>query len=331
MAKRAMRLAPMVLLAGLALGLPPAPTPAAETAASDAQSLLRRGRILLRMGEPDQAIEALSAAVRAAPDSAPGRLWLGRALLAKGDAVNAQRQLEHATRLAPDDPNAAFTLARAYLALGLTEAAGDTARRLLARGHPRGHWIMGRVLSAEGRYLEAQVAFDAYLAAAPDATQAERAAIERHRERMAAGPAAEQLGDLLAWVDNENLKAAHRMAYDAFTAIARVSESQLQGSWSYWQSHYDTLAGQYYPLIAQARGRAQAAAPRTPLARGFHDRYLAFIDGLDMAYRGFLHGILQQNPEMFVQARRSIPQLGDTLEQLIDDIDDEGDDLAKAN
>ncbi|MFQ5954051.1 MAG: tetratricopeptide repeat protein [Kiloniellales bacterium] len=335
MAKVTMCLTGAVLLGGLALCVPPVLASAAEigaAVAADAQALLRRGRMLLRLGQPDEAMEALSAAVRAAPDSARGRLWLGRALLAKGDAANAQRELEYAIRLAPDDPNAYVALAAAYRALGLMQAAEDTGRRLLARGHPRGHWIMGRALRAGGRHDEALAAFETYLAAAPEATPAERAAIERQRARVAAGPsAAERARDLLAWVDDPNLKTAHRMAYDAFATIAKVSESQLQGTWPYWRSHYDTLAGRYYPLIGEARRHLAAAAPRTALVRGFHDRYVAFLDGLDVAYRGFLHGILQQNPDMFLQARQAIPQLGAALEELVDDIDDESDDLAEAD
>ena len=214
-----------ILLAGLALATPPR----AAVPDPDPQSLLDRGRLRLRLGEPDRAIEALLAAVRAAPDSAPARLWLGRALLAKGDAANAQRQLAFAIELAPDDAEAYVAMARAHRDQGRIEASEAVGRRLLGRGHPRGHWIMARALRAGGRDAEALAAFDAYLAAATP-SEAERQAVAGYRKLVAERRSGGEGRDLLDWVDNPDLSAAHRRAHDAFVAIANISESQRQGT-----------------------------------------------------------------------------------------------------
>ena len=178
MRKVTIPLAAAILLIGLA------PPPALAAPEPDPQSLLDRGRLRLRLGEPDRAIEALLAAIRAAPDSAPARLWLGRALLAKGDAANAQRQLAFAIELAPDDAEAYVAMARAQRDQGRIEASEAVGRRLLGRGHPRGHWIMARALRAGGRDAEALTAFDAYLAAATP-SQAERQAVAGYRKLVA--------------------------------------------------------------------------------------------------------------------------------------------------
>lgn len=323
MRKVTIPLAGAILLAGLALAMPPR----AAVPDPDPQSLLDRGRLRLRLGEPDRAIEALLAAIRAAPDSAPARLWLGRALLAKGDAANAQRQLAFAIELAPDDAEAYVAMARAHRDQGRIEASEAVGRRLLGRGHPRGHWIMARALRASGRDAEALAAFDAYLAAATP-TEAERQAVAGYRKLVAKRRSGGEGRDLLDWVDNPDLSAAHRRAHDAFVAIANISESQRQGTWPYWLSHYDTLAQQFYPLIGEARRQAEAATPRTALVRGFRDRYLALLGELDAIYRGFLDGMRERNPGKFLQARQRIPRLGAAFEELIEDVDDESEDLA---
>ena len=311
-------LAAVILLSGLAM-------PAAPQA--DPQSLIDSGRLRLRLGEPDRAIEALLAALRTDPDSAPARLWLGRALLAKGDTANAQRELGFAIELAPDDPEAYVAMARVHRDQGRIEASKAVGRRLLGRGHPRGLWIMARGLRAGGRDAEALASFDAYLAAASP-SQAERQAVAGYRRLVAERRSGGEGRDLLIWADNPDLSAAHRSAYDAFVAIANVSESERQGTWPYWLSHYDTLAQQYYPLIGAAQRDAAAATPRTALVRGFHDRYLALLGELDAIYRGFLDGVRERNPEIFVAARQRIPRLGAAFEELIDDVDDESEDLA---
>lgn len=325
-----MRKVTIPLAAAMVLaGLSPAMPAVAETAV-DPQSLLERGRLRLRLGEADRALEALLAAVRAAPDSAPARLWLGRALLAKGDAGNAARELGFAVELAPDEPEAYVALAQAYRDQGRIEDSEAVGRRLLGRGHPRGHWIMARTLRAGGRDAEALAAFDAYLAAATP-TEAERRAVADYRKLVAKRRSGGEGHDLLAWVDDPKLSAAHRRAYGAFVAIATVSESERQGTWPYWLSHYDTLARQYYPLIGEARRDAAAAMPRTALVRAFHDRYLALLDELDAVYRDFLDGMRERDPGQFVEARQRITGLGAAFDDLIEDIKDESEDLADRN
>jgi tetratricopeptide (TPR) repeat protein len=313
-----------------ALVLPQAPPAAAQTAPpAQVRALIEEGRSHLRRRDAERALERFAAAARLAPADGMVRLWLGRALLAKGDAANAVRELEYATQTRPDDPDPYVALARAYRAMDLPEAAEDTGRRLVARGHPRGHWIVGRSLRQQDRRREALAAFDAYLRAATDATPTERAAIERYRAAAAERPTgAAEARDMIAWADDLERSRAHRMAYDAYIAITQVSESERQGTWPYWLSHYETLAFQYYPMLGQAIAKAQGIRPRTELVRGLHQRYLTLLSDLDRTYLSFLEGVRTQNQGPFLAARQRLPQLGEAFDDFIEDVDDASDDLS---
>lgn len=105
---------------------------------ANAETLFRKGEVLLRQGNFKVALEFLAPAVELLPDEADYRSALGWALhkMMPSDMESAKQHLEAAQRLSPDDPVVLFRLSIVVRALGNTSDANtllDRARRLDSR------------------------------------------------------------------------------------------------------------------------------------------------------------------------------------------------------
>jgi Flp pilus assembly protein TadD len=88
---------------------------------------------LFRLGQPEQALDPLRAALDRHPDSARAHLELGCILLALDRLPDAAAHLERSLALNPQSPRAHLLLGKTYLRLGRPDAAEDHIRR----GAPR--------------------------------------------------------------------------------------------------------------------------------------------------------------------------------------------------
>ena len=98
---------------------------------SDPMSLIARGQILIRRGNPSEAIPALKAVLRVAPNNYLAHLYLGMALQQINDAVGAERELREAARLRPDMPGTQFMLADVAQSSRNVDLLFNTAENLL--------------------------------------------------------------------------------------------------------------------------------------------------------------------------------------------------------
>jgi DNA-binding response OmpR family regulator len=113
------------LLAG---GAPPAP---GDDRDDSADPRLAAGKEHLAAGRVAEAVTALAAAVRAAPQSAAASFALGRALRASGDAFGAMTAIERAAELAPRHLAALRALASLYEETGFRRKAVEVLERAL--------------------------------------------------------------------------------------------------------------------------------------------------------------------------------------------------------
>lgn len=102
----------------------------AAEVAGDASPIIQSklGYALLRQGEVDRAIEALTKPLALADDYVLLHLYLGEAYLSKGELEQAREHLEHAIGLNPFDPQVHERLAMVYERLGKTDAAARERR-----------------------------------------------------------------------------------------------------------------------------------------------------------------------------------------------------------
>ena len=98
-----------------------------------APALLDLAEARLAEGKPEDVPKILASVPQGGPESRRSRLRLleGRALLALGDRAGAITALNESVRLSPQ-PDRLLWLAEAQLASGQTDAAQDTARRVLS-------------------------------------------------------------------------------------------------------------------------------------------------------------------------------------------------------
>jgi tetratricopeptide (TPR) repeat protein len=103
---------------------------------ADPMSLIARGQILLRQGNPSDAASALKSALRVAQNNYLAHLNLGIALQQLNDPVGAERELREAARLRPGTPGTQFMLAELGRSSRNVELLFDTAENLL-QAYPR--------------------------------------------------------------------------------------------------------------------------------------------------------------------------------------------------
>jgi tetratricopeptide (TPR) repeat protein len=167
--------------------------------AGDLEAQLLMGRIHLARRQPNEAIQVFQQVLKAEPRFAPARYNLALAQLEAGNTHQAKSELSD---IAADFPDAALLLADLHLQSGATEPAIEILEKLLSKqpkfqgyvllgtaymrkrepakaldafGHivtrapkdPRGPYLVGLVLRAEGKRAEARKAFEDALALLP--------------------------------------------------------------------------------------------------------------------------------------------------------------------
>jgi tetratricopeptide (TPR) repeat protein len=115
--------------------------------------LVRRGAILVRQGRTTEAERDLRDAIRRRPGHAPAYFQLGLALLRRGLGGDAATALREALRTAPDNPDAHYYLGEALQAQGDLSGALAALEQSagLAPANPRSYKLMGRLLDRLGR------------------------------------------------------------------------------------------------------------------------------------------------------------------------------------
>lgn len=96
---------------------------------NNAASLMLKGQVLLELDEPKDAIEALKAATRCAPDDAETWSQLGIALLTDGQLNDAADAFRAAVRLSPNDARAMIDLGNVLYMLGRSGEALESLER----------------------------------------------------------------------------------------------------------------------------------------------------------------------------------------------------------
>ncbi len=167
---------------------------------ADFEGRLLRGRIRLARGETVDAIQDFQAVLKTEPSFAPARYHLALAYLAAGNVQQAKAELKDVTA---DFPDAALLLADLHLQTGATDPAIDVLTHLVAKHpnfpayvllgsaylrknepvnataafetivarapkDPRGPYLVGVTLLAQGRRADAKKRFEEALALAPD-------------------------------------------------------------------------------------------------------------------------------------------------------------------
>ncbi len=129
-------------------------------------------RALIAKGEPGEALGHLSFILQRDPQFVPARLARGRALLMLGQPAQALADLEAAARGA--EPHEALTLlGRAHAEMGNLARAEMSLRRALAvQADPESYAALGRVHARLGRHAEALEDFQAALRGAPGQAEA---------------------------------------------------------------------------------------------------------------------------------------------------------------
>jgi predicted Zn-dependent protease len=153
------------------------------------QAALLLGTAHRRRGQPQAAVDVLSALAAAEPNSAAIRLELGRALLAQGQSAQARLTLERAVELSPDLAPAWRELSALYGAAGET-AACDAAFARFYSLQPEGmHLAEAATAIANEQFSTAERLLKRALAQAPQDIAALRmlAEVASGREDYAEG------------------------------------------------------------------------------------------------------------------------------------------------
>ena len=119
------------------------------------------GKLLMRHGKHERAVEFLQQGVAGAPDLFEGRYRLGQAFIRIGDYHGAQEQLGRAIELLPSFGPAYYSLGVTHEALGDLPAAIDalTVARRKEPGILRYRHKLGELLETAGRFEEAERQF----------------------------------------------------------------------------------------------------------------------------------------------------------------------------
>lgn len=145
------------------------------------------GRIFIREGNYEKAIDWLERAIASEPNNSNYHFWLGRAYAIKAQRVGllkkaaAARQIkvafERAIQLNPDNLEARMSLLQFYafapgIIGGSKEAAGEQAAQIKQRNEYQGHLAFGIVHAAHERYELAEQEFRAAMEDKPEDPQA---------------------------------------------------------------------------------------------------------------------------------------------------------------
>ena len=96
----------------------------------DAQNLLLKGRLLMDMERPDEALPLLGHAVEAFPRAPRLRLFYGRQLVKQGDLTGAQKEFEVLVEQHPSSPELLLSVGLVAMENGMFGEAGLYFQRL---------------------------------------------------------------------------------------------------------------------------------------------------------------------------------------------------------
>ncbi|HEY5048437.1 MAG TPA: tetratricopeptide repeat protein [Rhizomicrobium sp.] len=150
---------------------------AIRLAPNDPDVLAGRGRYLMAIGQPQEAVPFLERARQLNPCEVAYRAQLARALVNSGRAAEALKETEAVLRLSPLDPLASghyYQMAEIHLALDHFAESEAWARRALAGGlRSAALWfVLGNALGAQGKTEEAHAAIREAVNVSPGTTLA---------------------------------------------------------------------------------------------------------------------------------------------------------------
>ena len=185
-----------------------------------------RGRYYLEHGNPDLALQAVSAIHDEAPGAPEGMSIAGQALLMRGNVSPARRVLEHSLKLKPEQPDVAKSLAAIYLAAGDGQRAITLLKKAAAMD-PRDFrpwYALGKVYHELGNLEESASAFAEALLRSPPAAEASESRIGRIRSLLDANR-----GDSAA-TELEELRKQSPENPDVLALASRLNASR--GNWT---------------------------------------------------------------------------------------------------
>jgi tetratricopeptide (TPR) repeat protein len=301
----------------------------------DLDARFLRGRVHLALRETSEAILEFQRVLRTEPRLAPARFQLGVAHIQAGNLQQAKTELREAVTISPGFTEAVLLLAELSVQTGAPQAAIEEIEKLLARqprpgpavymalgaaylagrepvkateayrkfaelvkGDPRGPYLVGIGLAAQGKRAEARKEFEASLAIAPGFVEplsqlvrvalADRqpdAALARVRKQITLVPRSARLQAVLGGVHQ-----ARNEIPQAEAAFARAIELDPR------------LLGPYLQLaqIYEVSGRHQEALAKVAAALEVNPRNVAAL---------MLSGVIHQQRGDLARAREAYERL----------------------
>jgi len=161
---------------------------------TDPSACSNAGQVLIRMGQPADAIPFLEKAVALSPGQWTFRFNLARGHGAVGNWDRAAAEYQEAARLFPEDYATTFNLAQALHRAGREDEAVARYRDAIALKPDDASFQLALGVSEEklGQLAEAVAAYRRFVEMAPEAKEAEgvKARVERLEKDLAAAPAA---------------------------------------------------------------------------------------------------------------------------------------------
>lgn len=141
-----------------------------ELSPNDARAKAMLGRVLLRLGKADEAVDYFNAAVRAIPNSVDVWADYSEALAKAGNTAEAITQAKDTAVMAADRPDLLKRMGLLLLDIGEARLAVRSLSRYVAFNPDSGeaHLLQGRGMLAVGLYTGAKTAFQRAQAAAKD-------------------------------------------------------------------------------------------------------------------------------------------------------------------
>ncbi|GFM29933.1 TPR domain-containing protein [Novosphingobium sp. PY1] len=243
------------------------------------------GNALSTLGEHDEAANALSRALKLAPDAAPIRINLGNALIEAERFEEGEKTLQTAMDMDPDDAEPVLALATFYRRIGDDDRSyrmlAEAARRAPGDAGVRSDY--GQEASRRNDFLIAEPNFEAALAIEPALSPSlvglaalyertnREAELEPLRERAVEAQADEAT---MAFIDALRFKRAERFE-EALAALDTAGDvvvanrkHQLRGIMLDRMGHYDEAFAEFAEM-----NRRHLAEPSQPSqrAQGYRD------------------------------------------------------------
>ena len=153
---------------------------------------MRRGRLLLVLGDYPGAVQAFRSALEDAPDDRMARQYVARAYLSRGRYTEARAEIEQALERTPGDPDLCQLLGALHLERAFAQPDSGEARAAvaafrqaiaLAADRPTPHYYLGVAYGLQDSTARAEEAYRAALRADSTMGPAHRKLGQFHRRR----------------------------------------------------------------------------------------------------------------------------------------------------